>query len=46
MRLQKAAEYKEGNDGQGEQENLHIMIICIIEITNKKTLCDLNPHKG
>lgn len=41
MRLQEAAKYKKGGDGQDEQEYLHIMIIYIIEITNKKTLCDL-----
>ncbi|OYR14413.1 hypothetical protein CEV32_0415 [Brucella rhizosphaerae] len=41
MCLQKAAKHKEGQYGQGEQKYLHSMIIEIVQITYKKTVCDL-----
>lgn len=41
MCLHKAAEHKECQYGEGDQEYFHYMIILIVQITYKKTVCDL-----
>jgi hypothetical protein len=44
--LQKAAKHEEGQYGQGDQEYFHFLIIRIVQITYKKTVCDLNLSDG